>query len=99
MSVRRAARRVASAPIRAYRVVVSPLMSPRCRFVPSCSAYAVEAIESRGVAVGLWLALRRVARCHPFHPGGYDPVPLDHESARHDSRADDSPEWAIQCQS
>jgi len=62
-------------PIRGYRALLSPLVGPRCRFAPSCSAYAVEAIERHGVARGLWLALRRVARCHPWHQGGYDPVP------------------------
>ena len=61
--------------LRAYRRYLSPMLSPRCRFLPSCSAYAVEAIERHGAARGSWLALRRVARCHPFHPGGPDPVP------------------------
>jgi putative membrane protein insertion efficiency factor len=69
------ARRLATAPIRAYRALVSPLLGQRCRFHPSCSAYAVEAVERHGVARGFWLAVRRVARCHPLHPGGYDPVP------------------------
>jgi putative membrane protein insertion efficiency factor len=61
--------------LRAYRSAVSPLLMPRCRFVPSCSAYATEAIERHGAARGSRLALRRLARCHPFHPGGVDPVP------------------------
>ena len=61
--------------LHAYRRLVSPMLAPRCRFVPSCSAYAVEAVERHGAGRGSWLALRRVGRCHPFHAGGYDPVP------------------------
>jgi uncharacterized protein len=61
--------------IRGYQLVVSPLLGPCCRFAPSCSAYAIEAIEVHGPARGTWLAIRRVARCHPFHAGGVDPVP------------------------
>jgi len=67
--------RLVLATLRAYRRLVSPMLPPRCRFEPSCSAYAVEAVERHGAGRGSWLALRRVARCHPFHPGGYDPVP------------------------
>jgi putative membrane protein insertion efficiency factor len=59
----------------AYRRWVSPLSAPRCRFLPTCSAYATEAIERHGALVGLGLAVARLARCHPFHRGGYDPVP------------------------
>lgn len=61
--------------IRLYRLAISPLLGPCCRFYPSCSAYAEEAIERHGVFAGLLLGARRVLRCHPFHPGGYDPVP------------------------
>ena len=62
-------------PIRLYQLVVSPLLGPRCRFYPSCSAYAVEALTTRGPVVGLWLTVRRLLRCHPWNPGGPDPVP------------------------
>jgi len=62
--------------VHAYRLVVRPLLAPSCRFHPSCSAFAIEALEVHGVRVGTVLAVRRLARCHPWHPGGYDPVPL-----------------------
>ncbi|HEX7381902.1 MAG TPA: membrane protein insertion efficiency factor YidD [Nevskiaceae bacterium] len=58
-----------------YKIFISPLLGPRCRFYPSCSAYAAEAIRVHGCGRGLWLALRRLIRCHPLNPGGYDPVP------------------------
>jgi putative membrane protein insertion efficiency factor len=63
------------APIRAYQLVISPLLGPRCRFYPSCSHYAVEAIERFGVVKGGGLALRRIVRCHPLNQGGVDLVP------------------------
>jgi hypothetical protein len=62
-------------PIAGYRRFVSPLLGPRCRFAPSCSEYALGALAEHGAARGLWLAIARIARCHPFNPGGYDPVP------------------------
>ena len=62
-------------PIGGYRRFISPLLGPRCRFAPSCSEYALTALAEHGAARGLWLAVARIARCHPFHPGGYDPVP------------------------
>lgn len=61
--------------IRFYRRFISPLFPPTCRFYPSCSAYALEAVEKYGAAKGGWLAVKRISRCHPFNPGGYDPVP------------------------
>jgi putative membrane protein insertion efficiency factor len=61
--------------ILAYQRALSPLLGPRCRFYPSCSQYALGAVERFGVARGAWLAVRRIARCHPWHPGGLDPVP------------------------
>ena len=61
--------------ISAYRYLISPLLGNHCRFYPSCSSYAVTAIERFGAARGSWLALRRLSRCHPWHPGGLDPVP------------------------
>ena len=68
-------RRVAVAVIRVYQKVLSPLMPPSCRFTPTCSNYAVGAIQRYGLMHGGWLALKRIARCHPWNPGGYDPVP------------------------
>lgn len=75
--------------VRGYRTLVSPLLPPRCRFAPTCSQYALEALEVHGAARGGWLAVRRVARCHPFHPGGHDPVPprAAARTSRHDPAA------------
>ncbi len=63
------------APIRVYQYLISPLLGRHCRFTPTCSAYAVQAIETHGPVAGLWLALKRLARCQPWCRGGYDPVP------------------------
>ena len=60
--------------IRLYRLLVSPLLPPACRFVPSCSRYTEQAVRRHGVLRRAWLGLRRLCRCHPFNPGGYDPV-------------------------
>jgi putative membrane protein insertion efficiency factor len=68
-------RRVALGAIRLYQRTASRVVPSTCRFTPSCSDYGYEAIERYGVARGGWLALRRVGRCHPLHPGGFDPVP------------------------
>jgi len=67
--------RLLIAMLRFYKRFVSPLLGPRCRFVPSCSEYAMEAISVHGALRGSWLAARRLGRCHPFHPGGVDLVP------------------------
>lgn len=69
------AARVLLVVIRVYRTAISPALPPSCRYTPSCSAYAVEAIEVHGAGRGSWLAVRRLLRCHPFHAGGHDPVP------------------------
>lgn len=61
--------------IRFYQIFISPLKPPTCRFYPTCSAYAIEAIQKKGPVKGAWLAIKRIAKCHPFHSGGYDPVP------------------------
>jgi hypothetical protein len=69
------ARKMLQAPIRFYRAFLSPLKPPTCRFVPTCSQYALEAIEVHGAIKGAYLAAKRLGKCHPFHPGGFDPVP------------------------
>lgn len=75
--------------IRTYQLFVSPLLGPRCRFYPSCSQYAMEAVRRYGSLRGSIMAVRRLLRCHPWHPGGYDPVPavthsLTHQGCLHD---------------
>ena len=62
-------------PIRFYKREISPMLPPSCRFTPTCSEYAMQAIEKYGAVKGGWLATRRILRCNPFHKGGYDPVP------------------------
>ncbi len=61
--------------LRFYRYAISPMLGRNCRFHPTCSEYAIEAVQRHGEMRGGWLALKRVGRCHPFNPGGYDPVP------------------------
>lgn len=73
--IKRTPSRTAVVAIRFYRAAISPLLPPSCRFTPTCSAYALTSIERYGFVRGGWLAARRIARCHPFNPGGYDPVP------------------------
>jgi len=73
--VYRLPRKIIALMIRGYQQVISPLLPPTCRFLPTCSEYALEAVSTYGVFKGGWLALRRILKCHPFHPGGYDPLP------------------------
>lgn len=61
--------------VRAYQVVLSPMLPAACRYYPTCSHYAIEALEKHGALHGGWLAVKRISRCHPFRPGGFDPVP------------------------
>ncbi len=75
-------RRVVQVPIHFYRKCISPLKPPSCRFYPTCSQYALEAIEVHGVLKGSWLAAVRISKCHPFHPGGIDLVPPVRERKR-----------------
>jgi putative membrane protein insertion efficiency factor len=76
-------RKLARLIIRAYQLMVSPFIGNHCRFYPSCSQYAIEAIERFGVVRGSGLALRRLSRCHPWHPGGVDPVPEPRNPRNH----------------
>ncbi|SMF14481.1 hypothetical protein SAMN02745866_00941 [Alteromonadaceae bacterium Bs31] len=68
-------RKIALLPVYAYRYLISPMIGPRCRFEPSCSLYTIEAVQELGVFRGFLLGLKRIGKCHPWHPGGYDPVP------------------------
>jgi len=70
-------------PIRLYQWTISPLLGVNCRFAPSCSAYAIEAIETHGAVRGLWLGTRRILRCHPWGGSGYDPVPAPRHDCHH----------------
>ena len=75
MRLREIPRRIVLLPIRGYQKFISPGLPPSCRFSPSCSQYALEAVSKYGALKGMWLGARRLIRCHPFNPGGYDPVP------------------------
>ena len=68
-------RQILIALIKLYRYAISPYLAPSCRFTPTCSSYAIEAVQRFGVFRGSWLAMRRIGRCHPWHSAGYDPVP------------------------
>lgn len=69
--------------IKLYKYLISPLFPPSCRFYPTCSEYAMDALQTHGTFRGGWLAIRRVLKCHPFHPGGYDPVPTKLTEDKH----------------
>lgn len=75
MNLRSLPRRALTAVVRAYQLLLSPLLGPRCRFYPSCSNYTLEALRRHGAMRGSWLAVRRIGRCHPLNEGGLDPVP------------------------
>jgi len=62
-------------PIKFYRMVISPMLGPKCKYYPSCSLYTIEAIERYGIFKGIWMGMKRIVRCNPFSKGGYDPVP------------------------
>ncbi|OXM88289.1 membrane protein insertion efficiency factor YidD [Paenibacillus rigui] len=70
-----------------YRKFISPLKPPTCRFYPTCSAYALEAVELHGPGKGSWLAVKRICKCHPFHPGGIDHVPPVEGTSKHEKPA------------
>ncbi|WP_367608032.1 membrane protein insertion efficiency factor YidD [Legionella sp. W05-934-2] len=67
-------------PIKLYQLIISPLLGEHCRFYPSCSQYAIDAIQHRGIVMGIWLTFHRLCRCHPGCKGGYDPVQLTEEN-------------------
>ncbi len=85
----RAATVILTAAIRAYRYLISPMLGPTCRFYPSCSCYAEQALQQHGAIRGSYLTVRRLLRCHPWHEGGYDPVPQLHNqinNTTHDTK-------------
>ncbi|GHE02091.1 membrane protein insertion efficiency factor [Defluviimonas sp. 20V17] len=80
--------RLFAVPVHVYRLVISPLLGSNCRYQPTCSAYALEALQRHGALKGGWLALRRIARCHPWGGSGYDPVPGADSGHVHDHHPD-----------
>jgi hypothetical protein len=72
-------RQILIALIKLYRYAISPYLAPSCRYTPTCSSYAIEAVQRFGVFRGGWLAMRRISRCHPWHEAGYDPVPENND--------------------
>ena len=68
-------RKIFILPIRFYQLFISPMLGPKCRFKPTCSHYAIEAVEEWGILKGFWLGIKRILKCHPWGPSGYDPVP------------------------
>jgi len=72
--------------IKGYQKMVSPWLGPRCRFHPTCSNYCIEALKQHGMVHGLWLGMKRICKCHPFHSGGFDPVPQKNKSGPPDPR-------------
>jgi hypothetical protein len=81
--------------VRGYQRAISPMLPPACRYHPTCSAYMITALQKHGLWRGLWLGTKRIARCHPFHPGGYDPVPepegSEHSAGRLEADHDEKP--------
>lgn len=77
--------RILAGLVRVYQLVLSPVMAPNCRHLPTCSDYAIEALREHGVLKGGWLSVRRIARCHPFGTSGFDPVPERRETSRRPS--------------
>jgi putative membrane protein insertion efficiency factor len=73
-------RQILIALIKLYRYAISPYLAPSCRYTPTCSSYAIEAVSRHGVFRGSWLAIKRIGRCHPWHEAGYDPVPKAHDA-------------------
>lgn len=73
---------IALIPIRFYQWFISPLLGPRCRFTPTCSSYSYEAVQKHGLIKGVALGARRIAKCHPYHEGGFDPVPPNREEQK-----------------